>query len=116
MGASPLPTAKERRRVLAEGVAGLGQTGRELLAAGRWAEAQECLEAAQDSQGLRDLAAQAVEAGDFFAWRQACKALGQEPGGEDLARLAERAQAAGKLLHTQGARSLFKPQGERTRS
>lgn len=111
MGSKQLPTAKERRRMLAEGSASLKQSGLALLAAGRWAEAQECLEAAGLHGELAALAAQALEAGDFFAWRQAVKAMGQEPQAADLTKLAERAMAAGKDAHAAAARALLKPQG-----
>ncbi len=112
MASKTLPAAKERRRMLAEGPGNLGRTGQEFLAAGRWAEAQECLEAAGDRQGLADLASQALEAGDFFAWRQAKKALGEEPDEVDLTRLAERAHQAGKLAHAASAQALLKPKNE----
>jgi hypothetical protein len=111
MGANNLPTAKERRRMLAEGSSNLKGAGLALLAAGRWAEAQECLEAASQNGELSALAAQALEAGDFFAWRQALRALGQEPQAADLAKLVERATAAGKDAHAAAARALLKPQG-----
>jgi hypothetical protein len=110
MGSKPLPTAKERRRMLAEGSANLKASGLALLAAGRWAEAQECLEAAGQSGELSALAALALEAGDFFAWRQALRAMGQEPQATDLAKLVERAGALGKDAHAAAARALLKPQ------
>lgn len=111
MGSKQLPTAQERRRMLAEGSGNLKSAGLALLAAGRWAEAQECLEAAGQPGELTAIAAQALESGDFFAWRQALRALGQDPAPADLAQLAERAAAAGKAAHAASARALLKPQG-----
>lgn len=116
MAAKTIPTAKERRRLLAEGSANLSRIGQEYLSAGRWAEAQECLEAAGDLQPLATLATQALAAGDFFAWRQALKALGEEPTANDLARLAETAQESGKRAYASSARALLKPQDERKSS
>jgi hypothetical protein len=111
MAAKSLPTAKERRRMLAEGSANLKASGLALLAAGRWAEAQECLEAAGQRGELAALAAQALEAGDFFAWRPAVKAMDLELDAAGLAKLAERAGSLGKDAHAAAARALLKPQG-----
>lgn len=111
MGSNQPPTARERRRMLAEGAANLKGAGLALLAAGRWAEAQECLEAAGQTGELAAIAAQALEAGDFFAWRQALRGLGQEPTPADLAKLIERATAGGKLAHAASARAMLNPRG-----
>jgi len=97
--------------MLDEGAGNLRQAGLAFLAAGRWAEAQECLEAAGQTGELVAIAAQALQAGDFFAWRQALKALGQEPTPADLTKLSERATAGGKLAHAASARAMLKLQG-----
>ncbi len=106
-----LPTAKKRREMLAQGSPELGPAGRALAQAGRWGEALECLSAAEDREGLAQAAAAAAEAGDLFLYRRAKQLLGEEPEPRDLARLAERAEAAGKLSHATAARRLLH-QGE----
>ena len=110
MAKDQLPPAKERRRLLAESAGGLGPVGRQFLAQGRWGEALECLATAGDRQGLEDLAGQALMAGDLFCWLRAGEALGCEPSAEELTRLQERAQAAGKLAFAAAAQALLHPE------
>jgi len=112
MAKSQLPDAKRRRRMLRENDPALAQAGRNLLEAGRWGEALECLEASADQEGLIELARAAQEAGDIFFWRQAQRLLGHRPGPAELEELAERAQAAGKLAFAQQARELAAGEGE----
>ena len=111
MSSNNLPSAKERRRMLGEGSASIKQAGLALLAVGRWAEAQECLEAAGQLRELAPLAERALEAGDFFAWRQALWAMGQEPEHTKLAQLAERAAVTGKNAYAVAAQAMLKLQG-----
>ncbi len=103
MANGELTTAKKRRRLLAEGDGGLGPLGHEYLAAGRWGEALECLAAAQDQQGLQELAQQAQEAGDWFYWRAALTAMGQEPSPEEQSQVAAAAEASGKNAFARSA-------------
>ncbi|KMY67923.1 hypothetical protein AAU61_08720 [Desulfocarbo indianensis] len=107
MAKSALPTARERREMLAQNAAGLGAAGRALAEAGRWGEALECLEAAEDREGLAQAADAAVEAGDYFIYRRARQLMSGEPEPRQLARLAEMAEAAGKLSHASAARKLL---------
>ena len=52
MAKGELPTAKERRDMLAHNSPDLGAAGRALAEAGRWGEALECLDAARDQEGM----------------------------------------------------------------
>ena len=79
MAKSPIPTSKERRKLLADADPSLSAKGMALLKQGRWGEALQCLNAAGDTGGIDELAALAWEAGDLFFWQQAKEALGQEP-------------------------------------
>jgi hypothetical protein len=74
----------------------LAEAGQMFLAAGRWGEALECLKAVDDRAGLQELKARALEAGDFFYAGQAAGALDETLSPQELAILAEKAQAAGK--------------------
>lgn len=96
MAKDSAPTAKERRKLLAESPAGLGAAGRALLAAGRWGEALECLEAAGDREGIAELHQAALAAGDYFFWRRALSALGQAPTPAETEAVTRAAAAAGK--------------------
>jgi DNA-directed RNA polymerase subunit omega len=83
---------------------------RELIAAAvAAADVQKCLKAANPPGELALMAERALGAGDFFAWRQALRAMGQEPTPTDLARLAERSAAAGK--NAAAVRAMLNPQG-----
>ena len=109
MGRDQLPSAKERRKLLSQSSAGLGEIGRRLLREGRWGEALECLQTGHDQEGLRELAGLAMEAGDLFTWRRVLEALEQEPSPEDLAQMRQRAQELGKLAYAQAAEALLQP-------
>lgn len=93
-----LPSAQERRKLLAAASPELGAVGRRYLDQGRWGEALECLEAAGDREGLERLRQAALEAGDYFYWRRALALLGQPQDPAELTRLAEQAQAGGKAV------------------
>lgn len=107
MAKGELPTAKERRDMLAQDSPALGEAGRALAQAGRWGEALECLEAAGDQEGLASAAAAAAESGDLFLYRRAKQLLGQDLAPRDLASLAEAAEMAGKLSHATAARKIL---------
>jgi hypothetical protein len=109
MAKDQTPTAKERRRQLAQPKADMGPAGRHFLAQGRWGEALECLAAAKDQAGLQDLAAQALEMGDLFYFRRAQEALGQPLATADLESLARRARETGKEVFLRGAKSILEP-------
>ncbi len=98
--------------MLRENDPALAQAGHNLLEAGRWGEALECLEACADKEGLEELARAAWEAGDLFFWRQAQRLLGRQPQAAELSQLAQRAQEAGKLAFAQSARQLAQGDGE----
>ena len=115
MARDALPAAKERRRLLAQKAAGLGQMGLGFLKEGRWGEALECLMAAAHQAGLRELASQALAAGDLFTWRRAWEALGQTPPAQELEQLKDRAQELGKLGFAQSAQAILEPP-EQTKS
>ncbi len=107
MAKGELPTAKERREMLAQDSPDLGEAGRALAQAGRWGEALECLEAAGDREGLAGAAAEAASTGDFFLYRRAKQLLKEDLEPRDLARLAEAAEEAGKLSHATAARKIL---------
>ncbi|MFH1060982.1 MAG: hypothetical protein V1797_20145 [Pseudomonadota bacterium] len=101
------PTARERRKLLAEQPSGLGPTGRALLAQGRWGEALECLEAAGDREGIAELHRAALAAGDYFYWRRALSALGQAPTPAEAEAVAAAAAAAGKARFQEQAAAML---------
>lgn len=109
MAKDQTPTAKERRRLLAQAGADPGKAGRLYLAEGRWGEALECLAAAKDQTGLGELAAQALEAGDFFYFRRAQETLGQPLAAADLERLRAQALAAGKETFARAISAILEP-------
>jgi len=92
---------------LAQGAANLSQAGNAYLSAGRWGEALECFEGAQDKQGLNKLAAEALAAGDFFVWLQAHKQLGRDLAPEELAEISSRAEKLGKTAFARAAEALL---------
>jgi hypothetical protein len=112
MAKDQLPSAKDRRRLLAQKASGLGEAGGRFLKLGRWGEALECLAAAGHKAGIEDLAAQALEAGDLFTWRRALEALGQEPSLTDLGRLQARAEELGKHAFARTAQAILEPPEE----
>ena len=99
-----LPGAAKRRELLAQGSSELGAAGRALLAAGRWGEALECLTAAGDAQALGELAVKAEEAGDYFFWKGALKALGRKAPDEDGGKILQKAAEIGKPSFAQQAK------------
>lgn len=74
------------------------------IAAGRATEAVVFLRKAVANDRLRELGDQAVEDGDAFLLRSIQHALGEEPPAERWERLAEVAEASGKLRHAETAR------------
>jgi hypothetical protein len=82
----------------------LAKAGRELFDHGRLAEAAEFFRQAGNQEGLKAVLAQAVLDGDYFLLRLASQYLGEEPKAEDLAALAEKAEAAGLLASAAKAR------------
>lgn len=98
MASDRMPSAQERRKLLASASPELGAVGRRYLDQGRWGEALECLEAAGDQAGLERLRQAALEAGDYFYWRRAVALLGQTQDPAELTRLADQARAAGKAV------------------
>ncbi len=109
MAKDQLPAAKERRRLLAQKASGLGEAGGRFLKDGRWGEALECLAAAGDAAGIKDLAGQALEAGDLFTWRRALEALGEEPSRQELGQLKARAEELGKFTFARAAQAILEP-------
>jgi hypothetical protein len=107
MAGGELPTAKERREMLAQDSPNLSEAGRALARAGRYGEALECLEAAGDQNGLAKVASAAAENGDLFLYRRAKQLLGDDLEPRDLASLAEAAEMAGKLSHATAARKIL---------
>jgi Ribonuclease G/E len=107
MAGGELPTAKQRRDMLAQDSPELGAASRAYAQAGRWGEALECLDAAEDREGLAQAAAEAAENGDLFIYRRAKQLLGEDLAPRDLARLAEAAESAGKLSHATSARKIL---------
>lgn len=107
MAKGELPTAKQRRDMLAQDSPDLGSAGQALARAGRWGESLECFEAAGDREGLAQAAAKGAETGDLFLYRRAKQLLGEDLEPRDLARLAEAAENAGKLSHATAARKIL---------
>ena len=87
----------------------LGGAGRAFLDAGRWGEALECLAAAQDQQGLEKLAAEALQAGDFFVWRHSLKLLDQDLNPDKIKDIQLRAETLGKISFARAAEALVNP-------
>jgi hypothetical protein len=85
----------------------LTQTGRELLANGYLAEAAEFFKKANDREGLTAILSQAVNEGDFFLYNLALQYLGQAPKPQELALLADKANAAGFNLSRDKARAFL---------
>ncbi|MFH1033442.1 MAG: hypothetical protein V1806_02960 [Pseudomonadota bacterium] len=112
MARDQLPSAKERRRLLAQKAPSLAETGGRFLKEGRWGEALECLSAAGATDQLRDLAGQALDAGDLFTWRRVLEALGQEPSAQELGQLKARAEELGKHTFARAAQVILEPADE----
>ena len=106
MASEKIPGPLERRHLIerelsAEKALGIAEA---YLAADRGAEAVVFLEKAEAHDRLRSLADQALEAGDAFLFRSVGQALGEELPAERWLRLADTAEAAGKLRHAASAR------------
>jgi hypothetical protein len=112
MARDKMPAAKERRRLLAQNASSLAEAGGLFLRQGRWGEALECLNAAGDTAALKDLAGQALAAGDLFTWRRTLEALGQEPSPSDLGQLKSRAEELGKFTFARAAQAILEPSDE----
>lgn len=108
MASKGLPTARERRRMLAESSPRLPEVAREYLSQGRQAEALECLEVAPDNGLAEEIVAGAVSAGDFLLWRRAISLLGRPAQPGELERLAQAAQDQGKSAFAALALALSK--------
>ncbi|CAO0824030.1 HEAT repeat domain-containing protein [Desulfarculales bacterium] len=109
MAKDQLPSAKERRRLLAQKTSVLTEVGGRFLKKGRWGEALECLSAVGDAAGMQYLAGQALEAGDLFTWRRALEALGQEPSAQGLGQMKVRAQELGKFTYARATQAMLEP-------
>jgi hypothetical protein len=107
MNETELPTASQRRQWLEEASPHLKEAGRAYLEAGRLSEALECFAAVKDAEGLALMEGQALESGDFFAWQMSLNRQGRKPKAEELLRIKEAAQAAGKSAFAQTAQSLW---------
>jgi acyl-CoA reductase-like NAD-dependent aldehyde dehydrogenase len=73
------------------------------LGDGRLCEAVAFLAKAEARERLEALRDEAVAMGDPFLLRQACGALGEEPGARRWQALAEAARAAGKEVQARDA-------------
>ncbi|MDR1313084.1 MAG: hypothetical protein LBQ12_05175 [Deltaproteobacteria bacterium] len=98
---------KTRRRLLesrkAPPPSELTRAGRELLAAGRPAEAWEFFKRSGDKEALEELRRSAVEDGDFFLYTLAAGSLGTAADAGSLGRLAANARAKGLELYARKA-------------
>ncbi len=103
MAKAELAGARQRRKLMAENSPRLGEVARAYLEAGRLGEALECLESSRDAGLLKELAAKAREEGDFWAFRQAHRLLGEEMPAGELEELARRAQSLGKEAYARAA-------------
>ena len=74
------------------------------IAEGRASEAVIFLRKAQADDRLRQLADHALDEGDAFLLRSVQQALGEEPPAEHWEKLADVAEAAGKLRYAETAR------------
>jgi hypothetical protein len=52
---------------------------------------------------MKRLLSQALEEGDYFLFTRLCRAMEYEPGAEELAALARRAEELGKFAYAIGA-------------
>ena len=98
-----LPGGAKRREMLARGSAELGPEGKAFLAMGRWGEALECLSAAGEKEALSELAQKAREAGDYFFWKGALRALGQKAPDHEAEEILRKAAESGKPSFAQQA-------------
>lgn len=98
MARSPLPHALARREWIEQELdpARALRIAEAYLEQGRVAESIVFLAKAGAGDRLRELAQRAVQDGDAFLLREACRALGEEPVREQWQELAARATAAGK--------------------
>lgn len=96
MAANQLNSAQQRRKMLGDSSAQLGQAGLDYFEAGRLGEALECLRAVRDTEGLSRIAQAALENGDFWAYGQAVQAAGLQPDPAQVEKLISRAKELGK--------------------
>lgn len=101
MARSLLPNALVRREWIEAEMdpARALQVAEAYLELGREAESIVFLAKAGASDRLREIAERAVQQGDAFLLRQACRALGEDPSPEQWRGLAEAAAALGKELY-----------------
>jgi hypothetical protein len=102
---SPIPDPLRRRHLLEEALdpARALAIAEAYLAEERPIEALAFLAKADAREQLGRLRDLAVEEGDPFLLRQACAALGEQPGAERWRRLADSARAAGKEVQARDA-------------
>ncbi len=74
------------------------------LEAGRKLEAIDFLAKANDSEGLRSIADDAIAQGDPFLLQSVMQLIGDDPDRETWQRCADAAEAAGKLRYAATAR------------
>lgn len=70
----------------------------------RWSEAVPFLRKAGASERLEEAVSRAIESGDVFLLKGACRALGRETEAEEWRRVAEAAESLGKLRYASTAR------------
>lgn len=105
MARSQIPDPLTRRHLLEKKLdaAHAGRIADAYLAAGRTVEALAFLKAADATERLQAIRAEAVAAGDAFLLRETAKALSQAPAGDEWRALAESAAAMGKELYADQA-------------
>jgi hypothetical protein len=104
---------KTRRRLLESRKkplpADLSRAGRELLEAGRPAEAWEFFKRADDRPALEEIRKLAVAEGDFFLYALAAASLGLEPDTPAVTELAGNAREKGLLAYMARALASLEP-------
>ena|SRR5690349_1390578 len=91
----PLELAEKRRLLYARGLdRERSAVVRELVGAGRLAEALEILDRTKDADALAEVRRAAVGAGDLFSLVRACQVLKSDPTPAELGELAGRAERA----------------------
>jgi hypothetical protein len=114
----PSPSAltwKERHRLIDGHKASPAEfisAAEELLAAGNLAEAADLFKRAGTREPLLALGQRAVEEGDFFLYSLARLYAGERPQADDLERLSQKAEEAGRLrCRSKALEALQKCQG-----